>query len=113
MQLSWTAPADPGTQPVTGYRMERAANVLPRVWTEVLADSGTTAVTWSDSGLAAATTYHYQVSARNGVGVGQPAGETPGTTRPQVTLVATATYPLTAHQGAGGHGPHHPYLECA
>ena len=105
LQLSWTAPADPGTQPLTGYRIERAADVLPRVWTEVLADSGTTAVTWSDSGLAAATTYHYQVSARNGVGVGQPAGGTPGTTRPQVTLVATATYPLTAHQGPAATAP--------
>ena len=99
MQLSWTAPTDMGTQPLTGYRIERSADVNPRVWTEVLADSGTTAVTWSDSGLAAASTYHYQVSARNSVGVGQPSGAAAGETRPQVTLLATATYPVTAHQG--------------
>ena len=105
MQLSWTAPADPGTQPVTGYRMERAADVLPRVWTEVLADSGTTAVTWSDSGLAAASTYHYQVSAHNAVGTGQPSAEAPGTTRPQAALRVTAAYPLTAHQGPAATAP--------
>ena len=105
LQLSWTAPADPGTQPVTGYRVERSADVDPRMWTEVVADTGTPAVSWSDSGLAAATPYHYQVSARNSVGVGQPAGETPGTTRPQAALVATATYPLTAHQGPAAAAP--------
>ena len=98
MQLSWTAPVDPGTQPITGYRIERAADVMPRSWTEVVADTGNTALAWTDSGLTAATTYHYQVSARNAVGEGLPAGETPGTTRPQAALRATASYPLTAHQ---------------
>ena len=105
LQLSWTAPADPGTQPVTGYRVERSADMLPRVWTEVLADSGTTNTTWSESGLAAATLYHYQVSARNSVGVSQPAEETSGTTRPQAALRATASYPLTAHQGPAATAP--------
>ena len=104
MQLSWTAPVDRGTQPITGYRIERAADVRPRAWTEVEADTGHTDVAWTDSGLTAATTYHYQVSARNAVGEGLPAGETPGTTRPQAALRATASYPLTAHQGAGGGG---------
>ena len=63
----------------------------------MVADTGTTDVTWSDRGLAAATTYHYQVSARNAGGVGQPSGETSGQSRPQLALRATATYPLTAH----------------
>ena len=99
LQLSWTAPADPGTQPVTGYRVERSADGALRVWTEVVADTGNTDLTWSDSGLAAATTYHYQVSARNNVGPGQPSAAAAGETRPQVTLLATASYPVTAHQG--------------
>ena len=97
MQLTWAAPVDPGTPPLTGYRMERSADVLPRVWTEVLADSGTPDRSWTDSGLAAATTYHYQVSAHNAVGVGQPSGATSGQSRPQLALRVTATYPLTAH----------------
>ncbi len=105
LQLSWSAPADAGTQPLSGYRIERAADVLPRVWTEVLADSGHLDLTWSDRGLAAATTYHYQVSARNAVGVGQPAAPTSGQTRPQVTLLATAPYPVMAHQGPAATAP--------
>ena len=98
LELAWEAPTDPGTQPITGYRIERAAAVRPRVWTEVLADSGTPATTWADSGLTADTPYHYQVSARNGVGLSDPAAEAQGTTRPQLALRVTATYPLTAHQ---------------
>ena len=105
MQLSWTAPVDPGTQPLTGYRIERSADVNPRVWTEVLADSGLPATTWADSGLAAATPYHYQVSAHNAVGTGQPSAEAPGTTRPQAALRVTAAYPLTAHQGPAATAP--------
>ena len=105
MQLSWTAPVDAGTQPLTGYRIERSADVNPRVWTEVLADSGPTATTWADSGLAAATPYHYQVSAHNAVGTGQPSAEAPGTTRPQAALRVTAAYPLTAHQGPAATAP--------
>ena len=98
MALTWLAPTDPGTQSVTGYRIERSADVMPRSWTEVVANTGNTDLTWTDSGLDAATTYHYRVSARNAVGVGLPTGETSGTTRPQAALLTTASYPLTAHQ---------------
>ena len=105
MVLSWTAPTDAGTQPITGYRIERSADVNPRVWTDAAADTASTATTWSDSGLAAVTTYHYRVSARNSVGAGSPSGETSGTTRPQAALLATATYPLTAHQWPAATAP--------
>ena len=97
MHLTWTAPTDAGTQPLTGYRMERAADVLPRVWTEVLADSGTTDLTWSDSDLAADTVYHYRVRAVSAAGGGDPSAAAAGRTRPQLGLLATASYPLTAH----------------
>ena len=52
-----------------GYRIERAvADVRPRVWADAVADTGTLDLTWTDSGLAADTTYHYQVSGRSAVG---------------------------------------------
>ena len=105
MQLAWTAPADAGTQPITGYRIERSADVDPRVWTDAAADTGGTATTWSDRGLAAATTHHYRVSARNSVGVGAPSEETSGTTRPQAALLATATYPLAARRWPAAPAP--------
>ena len=63
----------------------------------MVADTGTTDTTWSDSGLAAATTYHYRVTGRNAAGPGMPSAVAAGTTRPQLTLRAAATYPLTAH----------------
>ena len=105
MALHWSAPADVGTQPLTGYRLERAADVEPRVWSEVVADTGTTDVTGADSGLTAATTYHYRVSARNAVGVGAASVTAAGTTRPQLALLATAPYPLTAHQWPAAAAP--------
>ena len=98
MRLTWTAPTDAGTHPISGYRVERSADVWPRVWTDAAADTGSTDAAWGDSGLAAVTTYHYRVSARNSAGAGQPSGETSGTTRPQAALLAAATYPLTAHE---------------
>ena len=67
------------------------------MWTEVVAHTGNPDVTWADSGRAASTVYHYQVTGRNAAGLGTPAVEAMGTTRPQLTLLATAPYPLTAH----------------
>ena len=79
-------------------------DATPLVWIEVLADTGTLDLTWADSGLAANTTYHYQVSGRNAVGLSDPAAAQ-GTTRPQLTLLATATYPLSAHQWPAATAP--------
>ena len=105
MVLTWTAPTDAGTQPISGYRIERAVAATTLVWAEAATDTGSTAVTWSDSSVAAATTYHYRVSARNKVGVGQPSTAAEGRTRPQATLSATAAYPLTAHRWPAATAP--------
>ena len=104
MQLTWSAPLDAGTQPITGYRIERAVAADPLVWADAVADTGTLDLTWADTGLAADTTYHYQVSARNAVGLSDPAAAQ-GTTRPQLTLLAAATYPLSAHQWPAATAP--------
>ena len=105
MSLSWTAPTDPGTQPLTGYQVARAPDAEPRVWTTVVTDTGTTDLTWADRGLPASTVYHYRVSARSPVGGGTVSAAASGTTRPQLTLLATATYPLTAHQWPAATAP--------
>ena len=105
MVLSWEAPTDAGTQPITGYRIERSPDETPRAWTDAEADTGTTATTWNDSGLEADTRYRYRVSARNSVGAGLPSGETDGTTRPQAALLATAAYPLKAHRWPAATAP--------
>ena len=113
MVLTWTAPTDAGTHPISGYRVERSADVWPRVWTDAAVDTGSTDAAWSDSGLAAATTHHYRVSARNSAGAGQPSGETSGTTRPQVALLATAAYPLKAHRWPAATAPVSHTWSCA
>ena len=105
MVLVWAAPIDPGTEAITGYRIERATEAATLDWVEVAADTGSTDTTWSDSGLTAATTHHYRVSARNSVGTGDPSASAVGTTRPQAALLATATYPLTAHQWPAATAP--------
>ena len=105
MQLTWTAPADAGLPSLDGYRIERSADATPRVWTVVAADTGSTATTWSDSGLAADTVYHYRVTARNTAGSGTPSATAQGRTRPQAALKAGATYPLTAHRWPAAEAP--------
>ena len=96
LRLAWTAPTDAGVPALTGYRVERSPDETPRVWSVVAEDTGSNAATWDDAGLAAATTYRYQVSARNRTGTGTASAEAAGTTRPQAALLATAGYPLTA-----------------
>ena len=105
MVVSWEVPADAGTEVISGYRIERSRDVNPRAWTDAAANTGDDDTTWNDSGLDGGTTYHYRVSARNSVGVGLPSGETDGTTRPQAALLATASYPLTAHQWPAATAP--------
>ena len=105
MQLTWTAPADAGLPSLHGYRIERSADATPRVWTVVAADTGSTATTWSDGGLAADTVHHYRVTARNTAGPGSPSATAQGRTRPQAALKAGATYPLTAHRWPAAEAP--------
>ncbi len=95
MTLTWTAPTT--GSPVTGYRIERAADTDPLVWTDVEANTGDTDVTWNDSDLTAATVYHYRVTARSAVGLGTVSAVVETQTRPQATLKTTATYPVQAH----------------
>ena len=103
MQLTWQAAATGDA--AAGYRIERSADVDPRVWTEIAANTGTTAVAWSDSGLTADTTYHYRVTGRNVIGLGTPSDEATGRTRPQLSLKATTTLGLNVRSGPGtSHG---------
>ena len=78
--------------------LKRAVDAPPPLtWTEVVADTGNLDLSWDDQGLAASTVYHYRVSGRNRVGTGAASVEALGTTRPQLGLSASASYPVTAH----------------
>src|SRR3989442_1692539 len=79
INLSWTAPSDNGGSPITGYKIERSTD-SGSTWTVVVANTGGTTTTYSNTGLAHATTYTYRVSAINSAGTGSPSTAVPGTT---------------------------------
>ena len=87
IDLSWTAPADNGGSAITGYKIEVSSD-SGSSWTDLVADTTSTATTYEHTGLAASTTRHYRVSAINSIGTGT-ASDVVNTT----TDAATATAP--------------------
>src|SRR5439155_1339480 len=62
IDLTWTAPTDNGGSAITGYKIERSTNG-GTTWSALVANTGSTATTYSDTGLTRATAYTYRVSA--------------------------------------------------
>ena len=109
IDLSWTAPADDGGSAITGYKIEWSADGTTN-WADLVADTGSDAVTYVDAMLAAGTTRHYRVSAINPVGAGAASSVASTTTDVPVTVTvaeelsvlendATAEIAVTATTG--------------
>ncbi len=82
INLAWTAPSNDGGSTITGYRIEVSPDGATN-WTNRVANTGSTATSYSHTGLSPSTTRHYRVSARNANGAGEPsniANATTGTT---------------------------------
>ena len=77
--LTWSAPADDGGSPITGYRIERSATAGGG-WIIHVASTGSTATIYTDSNLSPATTWFYRVSAINSRGTGPASNVDDGTT---------------------------------
>ena len=77
IDLSWTAPS--GNAP-TGYKIEVSPSGADDTWTTLKLDTGSAATTYSNSGLTAATTRYYQVSAINALGTSAPSTKASATT---------------------------------
>ena len=70
IDLDWTEPADNGDASITGYKIEVSSNGTSSSWSDLVANTNTTTTTYSHTGLSAATTRHYRVSAINSAGTG-------------------------------------------
>ena len=80
IDLGWTEPADNGDASITGYKIEVSSNGASSSWSDRVANTGTTTTTYSHTGLSAATTRHYRVSAINSAGTGAASSTANATT---------------------------------
>ncbi len=87
--LSWRAPARDGGRRITGYRIEVSENG-GITWSDLVANTGTPATTYTHTGLEPATTRHYRVSAINSLGRGEPSSAAGATTDATVPDAPTA-----------------------
>ena len=77
INLSWNAPTY-GMSP-TGYKIEHSTN-SGGTWSQVTANTGSPATTYSATGLTPNTTYQFRTSAINGLGVGTVSATSTGVT---------------------------------
>ena len=92
INLSWTAPeVATGASAIAGYKIESSPDGTDGSWTDLVANTGDTEVTHSDTDLDPATTRHYRVSAINGAGsTGSPSNVANATTAARGTVMRYA-----------------------
>ena len=66
--LTWNAPSSDGGASITGYQIEVSTDGSS--WSDLESDTGSTATSYTHSGLTADSTLSYRVSAINGAGTG-------------------------------------------
>jgi fibronectin type 3 domain-containing protein len=78
--LSWTAVTPPANCSISSYNVYRSTTSGFTPSSNNLAASGVTSTKYSDTGLAASTTYYYMVEAVDAAGASGPSGQASGTT---------------------------------
>jgi hypothetical protein len=78
INLSWTAPVNSTQSQVSGYRIEIKPLCVSSF--SILANTTTTATTYTDTNLISGICYEYRVSAINSIGVGNPSNTASATT---------------------------------
>ena len=77
--LEWDAPTEDGGADIRGYRIEVSADG-GATWSDLEANTGSAATTYTHAGLAPGTTRHYRVRAINTNGTGAPSNIASATT---------------------------------
>ena len=89
INLSWTEPSDNGGAPIIGYQIESSPTGTDS-WTDLEGNTNSTATTYAHTGLTAATTVHYRVSAINSEGAGAASNPASATTSTSTVITAPA-----------------------
>ena len=86
IDLSWSTPSNGGS-PITGYFIEYSTNGV--TFFTLVANTGSTSTTYTDTALASAQIYYYRVSAINAIGTGtaSSAASATATTVPQTPTI--------------------------
>ena len=80
IDLSWSVPSDDGGANITGYKIEISTS--GSTWSDLVANTNSTATSYTHTGLTAESTRHYRVSAINSAGTGSASNVDNATTDP-------------------------------
>ncbi len=79
INLSWRAPSDNGGTAIGGYQIEVSTNA-GEIWSNLIANTESTAMTYTHMSLQPGTTRHYRVRAINEIGTSTPSNTAHATT---------------------------------
>lgn len=97
IDLSWTAPSSDGGASITGYKIEVSTD--NSIWSDLVANTGTTTTSYSHTNLMAGNTRYYRVSAINSVGTGPASSSDSATTDGEAISEGTCTVNLIVEPG--------------
>ena len=97
IDLSWTAPSDDGGADISSYRIEVSTDGSS--WSDLVANTNSTATSYSHTGLTENSTRHYRVSAINSAGTGLVSNTDSATTDAAPVQESTCRVNLVVNSG--------------
>ena len=100
IDLSWDAPTDDGGTAIMGYRIEVSQDGSTG-WSDLAADTGNDATSYTHEGLSPGDTRHYRVSAINAEGMSEASGVVNATTMREDPAADASLRALTVTHSGG------------